>query len=125
MVGAIDRNIPLTGSLIGPFSSHVDVVCGYNAGPKVFYVRDATGAGVTVTQSVFSERTEKIALDPDADATSRFRSLLSLDPDRAEPVFEQLFEKEGDEFGNFARLHVEMIREQFRGNRRSRRLSGC
>ena len=36
----IDRNVPLIGVLNDLFSSHVDVICGYDTGLDLFHVRD-------------------------------------------------------------------------------------
>ncbi len=36
----LDRGVPLIGSLVGLFSSHVDVICGYHEGLKLFHIRD-------------------------------------------------------------------------------------
>ena len=40
IIKMLDQGIPLIGILEGPFSSHVDVICGYHDGLKVFYIRD-------------------------------------------------------------------------------------
>lgn len=40
VTGLLDRGVPLIGVMQQVFSSHVDVVCGYNDGLDVFYVRD-------------------------------------------------------------------------------------
>lgn len=36
----LDQGIPLIGVLTSLFSSHVDVICGYHAGMKLFHLRD-------------------------------------------------------------------------------------
>lgn len=36
----LDRGVPLIGSLVGLFSSHVDVICGYHEGLKLLHIRD-------------------------------------------------------------------------------------
>ena len=40
VVALIDLDIPLIGTLVYPFSSHVEVVCGYNLDLETLYVRD-------------------------------------------------------------------------------------
>jgi|GEM_PF-6277711 len=40
IIKMLDQGIPLIGVLEGPFNSHVDVICGYHDGLKVFYIRD-------------------------------------------------------------------------------------
>ena len=36
----LDNGVPLIGTLIGLFNSHVEVICGYHQGLKLFHVRD-------------------------------------------------------------------------------------
>ncbi|PHS06238.1 MAG: hypothetical protein COA78_14450 [Blastopirellula sp.] len=40
VIALLKKDIPLMGILEGPFSSHVDVVCGYNEDLDTFYIRD-------------------------------------------------------------------------------------
>lgn len=40
VVQLLDLRVPLIGVLEGPFSSHVETVCGYHSGLGVLYVRD-------------------------------------------------------------------------------------
>jgi tetratricopeptide (TPR) repeat protein len=36
----LEQNVPLIGELSGVFNGHVDVVCGFNSGLKLFHLRD-------------------------------------------------------------------------------------
>ena len=40
VVALVDHDVPLIGTLVNAFSSHVDVVCGYNLDLETVYVRD-------------------------------------------------------------------------------------
>ena len=61
IIGLLEQGIPLIGTLHGSFSSHVDVICGYHAGLKVFYVRDPAHWGPMVLPYEFCM--DRYALD--------------------------------------------------------------
>ncbi len=84
---------------------------------KLAYQRDEWGMNVVISQQEYSRRMEKLARDPEANQTARWRALLGLDGDLADSIFSQFFETEDTAgIGSFGRLYVSMLQEYRQGN---------